>query len=221
MSTIHWCLLFKSWEYPQLWIIVCNMCNTCNTAIHDQGELASQHDWPHFRLLYEAIYQGLRKIVKRWQPSYWTRDNKAYNTSTHGNDHFGASGEKSKICRHCVIRMPLHRQIPTVRLYRLLLAIFQGNAHHVACLSWVDAQAKYQNYTMILKIGTKNAAIEAKPHQYLLNFGVSPICQNMETQISNVDEYLVQLLKKATNCKTMIQLRSWMYHQIYHNMRMV
>ena len=65
-------------------------------------------------------------------------------------------------------------------------------------------------------IGTKNAAIEAKPCQYLLNFGFSPSCQNIENQISNAEEYLVKVLKKGTNCKTMNQLRNWMYH---HNKR--
>ena len=66
------------------------------------------------------------------------------------------------------------------------------------------------------KIGPKKAAIEAMPCKNLLNFGFSPSCQNIENQICNAEEYLVQVLKRGTNCKTMNQLRNWMYH---HNKR--
>jgi len=58
------------------------------------------------------------------------------------------------------------------------------------------------------KIGTKNAAMEAKPCQYLTDFGFIQNCPNVESQISSAEEYLVQVLERGTDCKTMNQLRN-------------
>ncbi len=61
------------------------------------------------------------------------------------------------------------------------------------------------------KVGSKKAAIECNPAYYLQSFGVMD-GSSLERQFSKAEEYLVKVLKKNTACKTMDELRIWMYH---------
>ena len=59
------------------------------------------------------------------------------------------------------------------------------------------------------KVGAKSAALKAHPTIYLTEFAKDVTDEdNYET----VEQYLVQVLKQGSHCKTMDQLRYWMYH---------
>ena len=60
--------------------------------------------------------------------------------------------------------------------------------------------------------GTKKAALNNASKKYLENFGVSPEYQDIEKCLKPAEEYLVQLLRKGTSCKSLDELRLWMYH---------
>ena len=62
------------------------------------------------------------------------------------------------------------------------------------------------------KFGTKKAALNIASKKYLENFGVSPEWYEVEKCLQPAEEYLVQLLRKGTSCKTLDELRLWMYH---------
>lgn len=62
------------------------------------------------------------------------------------------------------------------------------------------------------KVGSKKAAIECNPIYYLKSFGTITGGLSLEGQICKAEEYLVQVLKRNTACKTMDELRIWMYH---------
>ena len=62
------------------------------------------------------------------------------------------------------------------------------------------------------KVGSKKAAIECNPAYYLKSFGTIKDGWSLERQIGKAEEYLVQVLKRNTACKTMDELRIWMYH---------
>jgi hypothetical protein len=63
------------------------------------------------------------------------------------------------------------------------------------------------------KFGTKHAGMIAKPAQYLANFGLCSNTDELEDQITKAEQFLVQVLHKGSSCKTMNELRSWMYHK--------
>ena len=62
------------------------------------------------------------------------------------------------------------------------------------------------------KVGSKKAAIECNPAYYLRSYGNITDGLSLEKQIGNAEEYLVQVLKRNIACKTMDELRIWMYH---------
>ena len=63
------------------------------------------------------------------------------------------------------------------------------------------------------KVGTKAAALKADPVSYLKGFGKSPSDSNLDALYAKVEEYLGQVMKKGTHCKTMDELRYLVYHQ--------
>ena len=62
------------------------------------------------------------------------------------------------------------------------------------------------------KVGTKHAAITSDPGAYLSQLGEVVSDTEMEVMISKAEEYLVNVLKKGTQCKTSDELRYWQYH---------
>ena len=60
------------------------------------------------------------------------------------------------------------------------------------------------------KVGTKNAALNANPSEYLKIFDSGPSCTDDFT--AACEAYLVQVLKRNTTCTTMDQLRNYIYH---------
>lgn len=60
------------------------------------------------------------------------------------------------------------------------------------------------------KFGTKYAALKATPVAFLKNFGQLDV--NIEDQIKLAEEYLVQVKKKGSSCKTVDELRDFLYH---------
>ena len=62
------------------------------------------------------------------------------------------------------------------------------------------------------KFGTKKAALNNGSKKYLENFGLSHVWQEIEKSLHPAEEYLVQLLRKGTSCKSLDELRLWMYH---------
>ena len=60
------------------------------------------------------------------------------------------------------------------------------------------------------KVGTKHAALNADPLEYLKDFDFGTNCT--DSFMASCEEYLVQVLKKNTKCTTMDQLRDYMYH---------
>lgn len=62
------------------------------------------------------------------------------------------------------------------------------------------------------KVGTKNAALKAEPTEYLVDFGRNLYGPNWETSIAKAEEYLAQVFQRGTKCKTMDQLRTYIYH---------
>jgi hypothetical protein len=65
------------------------------------------------------------------------------------------------------------------------------------------------------KFGTKHAAIINTPNSYLANFGITGANNkySIEEQIKLSEEYLVQVLKRGSHCKTMDELRLNIYTQ--------
>ena len=62
------------------------------------------------------------------------------------------------------------------------------------------------------KVGTKPAALKVNPAPYLKGFGLNANDPNIDTLLERSEEYLTQVLKKGTTCKTMDQLRIQIYH---------
>ena len=62
------------------------------------------------------------------------------------------------------------------------------------------------------KVGSKKAAIGCNTAYYLKSFGYIMDGLSLERKIGNAEEYLVQVLERNTACKTMDELRIWMYH---------
>ena len=62
------------------------------------------------------------------------------------------------------------------------------------------------------KVGTKHGAIKADPVKYLSQFGKESSEAQLCVTVSKAEEYLVQVLKQGTSCKTMDSLRAWQYH---------
>lgn len=60
------------------------------------------------------------------------------------------------------------------------------------------------------KVGTKHAGMASTPEAFLTNFGI-PASEVMEQSIQLAEEYLVQVLKKGSVCKTMDELRMFLY----------
>ena len=60
------------------------------------------------------------------------------------------------------------------------------------------------------KVGTKHAALNANPSEYLKDFDSGPSCSDDFT--ASCEAYLVQVLKRNTTCTTMDQLRDYIYH---------
>ena len=61
------------------------------------------------------------------------------------------------------------------------------------------------------KFGSKYAALKANPERYLSEFGQSLLEPNLSKTLSSDEEYLVQVLKKDSTCKTMNELRKQTY----------
>lgn len=62
------------------------------------------------------------------------------------------------------------------------------------------------------KFGTKQAALKARPSEYLQKFGMDTNEEVMQIGIAKAEEFLVQVLKLGSECKTMDELRVWVYH---------
>lgn len=62
----------------------------------------------------------------------------------------------------------------------------------------------------ISKVGTKHVALKANPKTYLKQFG--RVTDDMDSLLAASEEYLTQVLKKGTWCRTIDQLRSYIYH---------
>lgn len=60
------------------------------------------------------------------------------------------------------------------------------------------------------KVGTKHAALNANPSEYLNDFDSGPSCT--DDFAATCEAYLVQMLKRNTTCTTMDQLRDYIYH---------
>jgi hypothetical protein len=63
------------------------------------------------------------------------------------------------------------------------------------------------------KFGTKAAALKAEPVTFLQGFGANPNDPCLEQILQKAEEYLVQVLKRGSPCKTTDELRYQMYHQ--------
>src|SRR6267154_5713106 len=61
------------------------------------------------------------------------------------------------------------------------------------------------------KFGTKKAALNSNPIKFLEGFGTSPLSSKMDDIMKFAEEYLVQLPKKGTTCKTLDEFRLWKY----------
>ena len=61
------------------------------------------------------------------------------------------------------------------------------------------------------KFGTKSAALKVNSYTFLKDFGVSSEGPR-ESVLESAEKYLVQVLKKGTQCLTMDQLRNYQYH---------
>lgn len=61
------------------------------------------------------------------------------------------------------------------------------------------------------KVGTKHAALRASPEIFLKHFGTLSV--DMESEFAAAEEYLTQVLKKGTSCRTTDELRCLLYHQ--------
>ena len=59
------------------------------------------------------------------------------------------------------------------------------------------------------KVGTQNAALKAQPAEYLADFGQIPNDQDTEPIYEKAEMYVVQVLKRGSNCKTTDELRHW------------
>ena len=62
------------------------------------------------------------------------------------------------------------------------------------------------------KVGTKKAALNIASRTYLENFGVSHDSENVVKSLQSAEEYLVQVLRKGSPCKSLDELRLWLYH---------
>lgn len=60
----------------------------------------------------------------------------------------------------------------------------------------------------VSKFGTKAAALKANPEHYLHDFGKDPNGIDFDL----VEEFLVNVYKCGTNCKSMDELRYHLYH---------
>ena len=58
------------------------------------------------------------------------------------------------------------------------------------------------------KFGTKASGLKANPHHYLKKFGKDP----NEIEFALTEEYLVHVYKSGTSCKTLDELRYYLYH---------
>jgi len=74
----------------------------------------------------------------------------------------------------------------------------------IHCLTGCDITSKF---------GTKHAALKIDAKQYLSEFGVNLNSSTLDNVISKAGEYLVQVLKHGSPCKSMDELRYYQYHQ--------
>jgi hypothetical protein len=59
------------------------------------------------------------------------------------------------------------------------------------------------------KFGTKHAGLNCVPEEFLTNFGT--LIGDQSESMANAEEFLVQVLKKGSSCKTLNELRHWLY----------
>ena len=59
------------------------------------------------------------------------------------------------------------------------------------------------------KFGTKHAGLNCVPVKFLTNFGT--LIGDQSESMANAEEFLVQVLKKGSSCKTLNELRHWLY----------
>ena len=62
------------------------------------------------------------------------------------------------------------------------------------------------------KFGTKHAAMKATPLQYLKDFSRDSHHSAIEQVFEKSEEYLTHVFKLGTKCKSMDELRNWMFH---------
>ena len=62
------------------------------------------------------------------------------------------------------------------------------------------------------KFSNKKAGLNCNPIEYLTSFATSPDDCAMPNSMNKAEEYLVQLWKRGSSCKTMDHLRLWLYH---------
>lgn len=91
--------------------------------------------------------------------------------------------------RHIPLHTLAEKMDPEIR--KVILPL-----HH---LTGCDASSKF---------GTKSSGLKAKPAQYLCEFGKDPT----NIDFAAVEEYLVNVFKSGTPCKSMDQLRHHLYH---------
>ena len=64
---------------------------------------------------------------------------------------------------------------------------------------------------IVNKLGTKVAALKSYPVTHLPCFGQYPHDPDIGNIFAKAEEYLVHVLKVGTECKTLHQLRYWLY----------
>lgn len=62
------------------------------------------------------------------------------------------------------------------------------------------------------KFGTKKAALHSASTAYLEHFGVSSDWDDIEQSLKSAEQYLVQLLRQGSSCKSLYELRLWLYY---------
>ena len=63
------------------------------------------------------------------------------------------------------------------------------------------------------RVGTKAAALKADQVSYPKGFGKNPNDSNLDALYAKAEEYLVQVMKKGTHCKTMGEHRYLVYQE--------
>ena len=65
---------------------------------------------------------------------------------------------------------------------------------------------------IISKFGTKFSALKISPEKYLTYFGKKPDGLDINMVLADAEQFLVQVLKPGSKCKSLDELRHYMYH---------